>query len=338
MKLLQRVSPVTIFLSICAVYAAGFFAHAAYLHKTVYGDGAYYWAWLNLHPSKFPVGPALFWTPAYLLTHNQIVVGFTGVLATLFSLLLLWNLLLKHFSKTVSIMTVAAIAGATNLLFYGSLDAVNSHALTFFAATVFLSLLYSRQKQWFAVGVSLGLLGLMRAQDMLYAILLIPYLTKKNMFPIIAGALLGFFPQLLAWQMTTGKFWVSPYLTVREGFNFLHPHVPGVLFGLRSGLFLWTPITLLATIGLFTKKRFYMLSVFFCELFVVASWSTWWQGASYSGRMFLSSLPLLAFGIAGIFSRLATYRFTQAYYLLTIILPLTVLNITNIIYFLITLT
>jgi hypothetical protein len=37
------------------------------------------------------------------------------------------------------------------------------------------------------------------------------------------------------------------------------------------------------------------------ELIIIASWSTWWQGASYSGRMFIGMLPLIAFGLAEIF-------------------------------------
>ncbi len=333
MKLSARISPVTIFLCICAVYIAGFFAHALYLHRTVYGDGVYYYSWLSLQPSKFSVGPALFWAPAYLLTHNQIIVGATSVLAIIFSLLLLWNLLLKYFSKTVSIMTVAAIAGASNLLFYGSIDVVNSHALTFFASTVFLILLLKR-RQWFAVGLSLGFLGLMRTQDLLFALLLIPYVTKKNIFYILSGVLFGFFPQIIAWRLATGKWFVSPYLNGTEGFNFLRPHILGVLFNLQDGLFLWTPITMIGVAGLFTKKRLLMLSVFLLELFFVASWSTWWQGASYSGRMFVSSLPILAFGIAGMFSWLARYKWTKAYYLMIFIIPLTIINVTLIISFL----
>jgi spore maturation protein SpmB len=334
MKLLNRISSQSVFLYVCAVYIAGFFAHALYLHKTVYGDGIYYYAWLSFQPSKFSVGPAMFWTPAYLLTHNPIAVGATSVLAALFALLLLWNLLLRYFNKTVSIMTVAAIAGASNLLFYGSLDVVNSHALTFFAATVFLSLLYSKQKQWFTIGAALGFLGLMRAQDIVYCVILVPFITKKNFVPIIAGFLLVFSPQLFAWQFISGKFWVNPYLAGKEGFDFLRPHIFGVLFGLQNGLFLWTPITFLGAIGLVIKKRFLFLSVFILELYTVASWSTWWQGASYSGRMFVSCLPVLSFGVASIFSMLTRLKFTKPHFLLTIIIPLSVINILNIIYFL----
>lgn len=333
MKLLGRLSPVSLFLCICAIYLACFFAHALYLHKTVYGDGIYYYAWLAGEASKYSVGPALFWAPAYLLTHSQIVVGATSVLATIFSLILLWNLLLKYFSKTISIMTVAAIAGATNLLFYGSIDVVNSHALSFFAAVVFLTLLMQKYKSWFAIGAALGLLGLMRIQDLIYGILLLPFITKKNIILIIAGFLLIFSPQFLAWQLTSGKFWVNPYF-LHEGFNFTSPHIVGALFGLQNGLFLWTPMTLLGAVGLLQSRRFAMILVFLLELYVVASWSTWWQGASYSGRMFVSTLPILSFGIASIFSLFTRYKWTKTYYLVSIIIPLSVINIVLIMSFL----
>lgn len=337
MKLLSRLSTAQIIIFISTAYLVGYFAHAWLLGKTVYGDGIYYYGWLNIQISKFSVGPAIFWAPLYIVTHNQIVVGVSDVLAVIFALILLFNLLCKQFSKTVSLMAVAAIAGASNLLFYGSLDVVNSHALTFFSATVFLSLLLARQKRWFWIGASLGFIGLIRAQDLIYGVLLIPFLTRKNLLIITMGALLAFSPQLLAWHLTTGSLLVSPYLTGNEGFNFLQPHILGVLFGASSGLFLWTPIALIGAIGLITGKRYWMLAVFLLELYIVASWSTWWQGASYSGRMFVSSLPLLTFGIASIFSWLAKYRFTQAHFLLTIVFPLTAINCISIIYFLITL-
>ena len=325
MKRLNHLSSVSLFLIISAVYLAGYFAHALYLHKTVYGDGMFYYAWLTLTPSKYSIGPALFWAPVYLLTHNQIAVGATSVFATLCSLLLLWNLLAKKFSNTVSIMTIAAIAGTSNLLFYGSLDVVNSHALSLFGTTVFLSLVYTKQKQWVAIGVALGFLGLIRPQDLVFGLLLIPLVKKYNVVKLATGFMIGFLPQLIAWQMTSGKFWLSPYFS-HEGFNFLTPHVTGVLFGLQNGLFLWTPITLLGAVGLIMKKQWIFLTVLFLEIYLVACWSTWWQGASYSGRMFVSSLPLLSFGIAHIFARLAQYKWTQAYYLLTVIIPLFLIN------------
>lgn len=380
MKLLNRLTAKELFLAIACAYLLGFFGHAAYLKKTVYGDGVYYYSWLrsvvidhdvnftneyarlgggqpktplNLTGNKYSVGPAIVWAPAFIMTNEivrgdgytlpyQLTIGIVSVLSALFGLVLLWNLLQTYFSGMVSLMATVAIAGASNLLFYGSIDAVNSHALTFFAASVFLSLILSKTKHWFAIGLTLGLLGLIRTQDLLYGVLLMPFILKeyKLSLRILPGLLIAFAPQFVAWQLLYGKFWVSPYLTGSEGFNFLHPQIPGVLFGISSGLFLWTPITIFGIAGFLTGKmktipfRLWMLTVFLLELYAVASWSTWWQGASYSGRMFVSSLPILAFGVASIFTWLSKYKWTQSYFLLTIVGPLTALNGVSIIYFL----
>lgn len=382
MKLINRITVNTFFIVILAVYLVGFFGHALLLGKTVYGDGVYYFSWLHtmlidhdvnfaneyqrlggaqpmmptgLAGNKYSVGPALFWTPAYISVNTvlggsgyglpyQLSVGLVGVLSAFFGLVLLFHVLKRYSSTTVSIMSVLTLAGASNLLFYGSVDAVNSHALTFFAAAVFIALLLlPKTKNWFAIGLALGFLGIIRTQDLLYGILLVPYVTKKSFIRLFLGPVIAFTPQLIAWQLLYGKFWVSPYLTGGEGFHFLRPQLLGVLFGVQSGLFLWTPITMLALLEFFFAKtkriphKFWMLAVFLLELYAVASWSTWWQGASYSGRMFVSSLPILAFGIASVFSWLATYRWTQAYFLVAIVAPLSALNAVSIIYFLLTL-
>ena len=76
-----------------------------------------------------------------------------------------------------------------------------------------------------------------------------------------------------------------------------------------SGLFLWTPLIILCVVGLFyfekknTTIGLPILILFLFELYAVASWSTWWQGASFSGRMFVSSLPVLAVGLGFLLSQ-----------------------------------
>lgn len=378
MRLLRTISPTTIFLCICAVYIAGFFSHALYLKKTVYGDGVYYYSWLRsavvdrdlnfqneyaalggsqpqtprgIIGNKYSIGPALSWAPIFLLVRPvvggngyelgyQLAVGLVSVLSALAGLLLLWRLLERFFSPTVSVMTTAAVAFATNLLFYGSFDPVNSHALSFLAAVIFLSLILSAHKQWFSIGITLGFLGLMRTQDLLFALLLVPLFCKANWPLLISGFLVAFAPQLLAWQALYGTFLTSPYLSGGEGFNFLTPHVLGVLFGATSGMYLFTPITLLASVGLFTgvkqkiPMRMALIVLFAAQLYVVSSWNTWWQGASYSARMLLSSLPVLAFGVASVFGWLAKYKWTSPYFLLAIILPLAIVNFIRIFFFL----
>lgn len=360
------------------VYLLGFFAHALYLKKTVYGDGIYYYSWLRsisidhdidfrneyahfhiqqptttqqLPENKYAVGPALLWFPTFLWIHAfargdgyhlwyQLTTGITSVFVVLIGLLLLFRLLHKYFSQTISIASVLAIAFATNLFFYGSLDTVNSHGLSFFAACLYLSLIFAKNKQYGAIGTALALIGLIRAQDLIYGILLIPYLRKSTIISIARGFSLFFLPQLLAWQLLYGKFWVSPYLSGGEGFFQVKPHVLEVLFSIQNGLITWTPIIAVGFVGLWLNKmisksyRVIFILLILLQLMIVANWSTWWQGASYSGRMFVSLLPIFAFGLAAIFTRLQIYKWTISYYLLCIIGPLTVINMLLMIFFL----
>ena len=252
------------------LYLLGFFAHALYLKKTVYGDGIFYYTWLRslavdhninfnneyeyfhinqpttatgLLANKYPIGPALFWAAPFLLTHAtlhgtgyelpyQLHIGATSVFFTLFGLVLLYRLLTKFFKATPALLTILAVAFATNLFFYGSMDSVNSHGLSFFAATLFLSLLLSSPRRrgssffsimdsrlpfgktqgkhgndsttenrvnWLAIGLSLGLLGLIRTQDLLYGILLSPSAVHRKFFLLLIGLFIGFLPQIISW-------------------------------------------------------------------------------------------------------------------------------------------
>lgn len=373
------------FFLITGIYLTGFFAHASLLKKTVYGDGVYYYAWLRsavvdgdinfandyaafganqLLTAKgflgniYSIGPALLWSPQFLWIHRllnsdgfallyQLTVGLTGVFFALLGLLLLYRTLAKFFSKITAVLTIIAVAFATNLFFYGSLDTVNSHALSFFAASLFLALLTQPNTQPLLLGASAGLLALIRPQDALFAILLIPFLFRQHSsylistsLYVVSGFVLAFLPQLLAWQALYGKFWVSPYLDRGYGFNFFQPRLFEVLFSPQSGLFLWTPMVAVALVGLFLKgfpkplNRWFILLLIFLQLYLVASWTTWWQGESYGGRMFISLLPFLSIGLATVFTRLQTLRMKPSAIILSLILPLSTINVLFMIYFL----
>ena len=363
---------------IAGIYFFGFFAHSLYLRKAVYGDGIYYFSWLRsividtdidftneyvrlggMQPvlpsgipgNKYALGPAILWAPSYLWIHSlvagdgytlpyQLAVGFTTVGLTVTGLVLLFLALGKYFSTAVSIASTLSIAVASNLFFYGSLDPANTHGLSFFSATLFLYLVLKNKKNWYALGASLGLCALIRPQDMLWGLLLLPNISRRTLFPAVVGFVLAFLPQMAAWQGLYNSFWLSPYLAGAEGFRFNISHVPSVLFSAQNGLFLWTPVTLLGFIGLFLLKsgrlayRNYFLSVVALQILLVSSWSTWWQGASYSGRMFVSLLPIFAFGLAGLYQRFAQKGWRLGHFLRIAVLPLGVLNFLAILYFL----
>lgn len=367
----------TLFALLVCIYLIGFGAHAALLGKTVYGDGIFYYSWVRstvvdsnidftneynafgvtqpiapsgLPGNKYSIGTSILWFPWFAWTHSvvrgsgyepiyQYVIGVSSVLYALVGLILLYRTLRQRFSEPVATLTVLATALCTHLLFYGSVDAVNSHAASFFASSLFLTLLLQKERRWFQIGCALGLVALVRTQDIVIGLAILPYIKPKYIAVAIAGALYVFMPQILVWQILNNAFWKSPYISSIEGFNFLSPHIVGVLFSPINGLFLWTPLLLLGIAGLwiyrFTKPNMYLLLAIVAQILVVSSWSIWWQGASYSGRMFVGTLPLFAFGIAGLFKRLAIKHIAYKDQIISIILPLSSINMLLILYFLI---
>ncbi|MBI3956025.1 hypothetical protein HY339_02115 [Candidatus Gottesmanbacteria bacterium] len=351
-------------LLIAILYLLIFFGHAVYLKRTVYGDGVFYFSWVRsiivdgdinfaneyahfgvyAPGNKHPIGAPLFWLPWYAQAHAiiqgngydlpyQLLTGFISVLATLSGLTLLYRQLRKAFSQTASMLAILSIAGATNLFFYGAVDPVNSHAISFFAATVFLSFLFSKNVSPFLTGCALGFCALVRPQDAVLGLLAFPKYSKA----FFLGLIVTFFPQLLAWQALYGALWTNPYLTMGESFSWWSPHFFDVLFSPTNGLFLWTPITLLATGGFLfwkDKRRVWFFALFALEVAIVGSWSIWWQGASYSGRMLVSTLPVLAFGLAALYTKLKNVGLQWKSMLLAIIGSLTFLNVLFIVRFL----
>ena len=362
----------TIILIIIAIYILGFFSHALYLKQAVYGDGIFYVSWLHsavidhdvkfandyahfgvtqpktpsgLVGNKYNIGPAIIWAPLYITMYTivrgngwqlpyQLAVGITSVLAALFGLVLLTRIVKQP--PGVTAITIVLIAGATYLLFYGSLDTVNSHALSFFAAATFIALLTSPSVEWLAVGVFLGLLASIRLQDAVYVILLIPYWKRIHWRKLIVGFVPTILPQLMAWYILYGTL-ANPYLAGGERFDIVHAHILGVLFSPGNGLFIWTPDVAIGVTGLIMHWRAYWsyLAVFVAELLIISSWSTWWQGASVSGRMFVSTLPIIAIGLSFMVRLLYRNRLIRG------ILPLTAgafcaLNAMGIVYYLLT--
>ncbi len=366
----------TIFVILLCVYILGYTAHALLLKKTVYGDGIFYYSYVRsavvdgdidfineykvfntsqprspsgLPGNKYSIGASILWYPWFAWAHTlirktgyepsyQYIIGFVSVLYAFVGLILLYRALREYFPEKVSICTICAVALCSNLLFYGSIDPVNSHAVSFFAVSLFISLILQKNQRWFQIGAALGLVALIRTQDVLIGVAAIALIKPKQLPLYIAGFFYVFVPQLLIWQILNNAFWKSQYISDIEGFRFFDTHILGVLFSKTNGLFLWTPITLLGFVGLWAKKKnpLFLTFAVVCvlQILVVSIWSVWWQGASYSGRMFVSSLPLLAFGIATIFQNIAKRKLLSCQMYRIFILPLFFINLSLIIYFL----
>lgn len=118
--------------------------------------------------NKYPPGVSLAWTPAFWITdglvnlvnftpgvqhgaegfeiYYQTAVAITSIFLGTFGLYLVYQLLKDHFSDKVSILTTLALYGTTNLLFYISVEQINSHGVSFFCLISFCFLFSQVQR------------------------------------------------------------------------------------------------------------------------------------------------------------------------------------------------
>lgn len=293
---------------------------------------------------RLPIGASVSWIPVMFIASGigvmisllgfsvilngysnfyQIFVGIENIFFVIFGLYFVYLLLRKLYDQKSTFITVGLLFFASNLLYYGSFDVINSHPLTFFLSSVFVYFFFTefvyKWYQWLIVGIFVGLLTLTRNQEIVFIILPILAIMKfvlnkkielqakiiqciKFSFFTILGMGLVILPQLLLWQYAYGGLFKTSYLK-QNAFDFLHPHILGVLANPQTGLLFTSPIILIGVIGLIilAKNKKYIgvvgFLIFILEYFVIASWASWNQAASYGIRMLISTYPLVAIGL-----------------------------------------
>ncbi len=111
-------------------------------------------------------------------------------------------------------------------------------------------------------------------------------------------AAMVFMVQPLIYYTSTGQWWVDSY--PGEHFNWADPHPLAILFSYKKGLFVYTPICLLACAGLayLYRRSHWSLaswSAFMALLtYVLSSWWNWWYGGSFSARPYVEYLSFFA--------------------------------------------
>lgn len=123
-----------------------------------------------------------------------------------------------------------------------------------------------------------------------------------------AAALLGFFPQMLAWHSQYGTWIANPQ---HHGFSLIPPYALHVLLARRHGLFIWAPAFLVSmAFVIWNAVRgnapARMLTYVFCgAVFMYGSWQIYWLGVSFGMRGFVDYLPVFAYGFCAFFASLA---------------------------------
>lgn len=270
----------------------------------------------------------------------QYMVLFGGIFYWCAGTILLYKLLNHYigFSKRVSLLSCIVITYGTNLFHYASYDACFSHVYSYFLFNLFLWYLCwyeSREEDGenrvihtCIFGLIAGLIFLCRNTNVVFVVTYILYgvrnlqtlkeriltvLRPSRVIPIVLTGIVTIFPQLLYWHAATGHWFVYSY-GADEPFYWLAPQIGNFLFSVRKGLFFWSPILLLAIVGIcvtYRKRRqlYTGLVVFLVMIIYISSaWWCWYYAGAYGQRVAVDFMCLFAVFIGGVFDRLEVGR------------------------------
>ncbi len=216
--------------------------------------------------------------------------------------------------------TILAFGFGSTLIQYAGFQPGWSHIHSFWVVALFLRcvqrLAQGAHIRWsIAAGALFGLIVLIRPVNGVL-LLAIPVVTGHEAMPLIrrwwaarSTALLSLLVaalivaiQPVLWKVQTGQ-WLA-YGYEGEGFQWDRPEVFKVLFGFRRGLFLWTPVLLLAALGtllLWCKDRFraaWLTAYWTVNTYVISCWWIWYYGSGFGARVFVDHYPVLAIPFA----------------------------------------
>jgi len=241
-----------------------------------------------------------------------------------------------------SVLAALAIWIGTPLLFYTHLAPAMAHATAAFAVALFVVVwLHVRERWTLAGGLALGAAGalmvMVREQDVTFfaapaidlamRVLKHPQHWLRPALRAAGGAALAcgvsFLPQAVAYLALNGR--VGPSRLVSRKMNWLTPHAWGILASPEHGFFLWTPLALVALVGLgVMASRLWraqsqdddsalpvaeprglaagLCAAFVAQVYLLGSLDSWTSAGAFGQRRFVSSTILLVFGLATILS------------------------------------
>lgn len=133
-----------------------------------------------------------------------------------------------------------------------------------------------------------------------------PLFFKNILF--LVGVIIGFTPQLIVYQALDGH--LGPSKIVSDKLLLFTPQsiqqFIALMFSPNHGMYMWSPILLVATVGLILmvrdkRFRFYaivFLVAFLLELYISASFKTWTMAGSFGTRRMVGISPIFITGLA----------------------------------------
>jgi hypothetical protein len=295
-------------------------------------------------------GAALLWSPFYAIGH--VVALATGAPADGFSqpyiaavacgsafyafLAILLSALTARRLFGHGLGASLAIACGTPLIFYAYVAPGFGHAASAFAVSLFVWVWLRVRDRWsiggaIALGLCGGLLAFVREQDVFLVVgpaldfvrhwarpstdsQARSHTTTPQFVAAIAGTLafiVALAPLLLSYYAVNGRLGATE--TAARKMNWAAPHALSVLFDVRHGLFAWTPLALVAIVGLIVMWRRsttpdirwiggLMLLMVAAQAYSSGCVESWTVAGSFGQRRFVAITPLLVVGLAALFT------------------------------------
>jgi hypothetical protein len=268
--------------------------------------------------------------------------GFSGLMLSFF-------LARRYIDARWALLATLGIWWGSSLPVYMYFNPAWSHAHSAFAVALFLWY-WDRTRssrttwQWMILGLISGLMvdiyfpnGVFLLLPLIESILSYATLGKahspavrtlflQNLF-FIFTICFAFLPTIITRRIIFGgffRFGLYSHLT----WDWSAPHWLAILFSSNHGLLTWTPLVVIALIGLlFTPREARILALYFAAVFVafyylIASYPYWDGTSSFGNRFFISLTPVFVFGLAVLLLRFAELisRRRLAFFLSSVIL------------------
>lgn len=281
-------------------------------------------------PTKYPIGNAIFLILPFLMIHLLVILlqqlssvaadgyniiyqstaALTSLLYAFLGLVLIYDLGRKIFSAKLAFLGTLSIWLTTPLIYYMTMEPLNSQPLSFFSVTLFIYLWFKIRNQgkfyqWILLGLIGGLMSIVRYQDTLF--LLIPIIDSLRRFFLMTVIFLLFAALPITIQLQVNNYLYGSLLETaysNAGFPYLtSPKIFYSLFSFERGLLVWSPILNFALIGLYWFiKKYKLVGIllffsFLVQLYVVSSWADPTQGDSFGNRILLNSSLIFALGL-----------------------------------------
>jgi hypothetical protein len=224
----------------------------------------------------------------------------------------------------------------TPLLFYMYVAPVFAHACSAFAVALFIYLWLRVREAWSPRGIAAlaaagALMAMVREQDAFFiagvvvdfvlwasARGLLRTLREKITAIAIAAAVfpLVYLPQAIAYLVLNGH--IGPHSSVGRKMNWVSPHALPVLFSPEHGFFVWTPLALIALLGVIAmvsvdfppeggsdetsrgRMGLCLLLMALLQVYVSGSVESWTVAGAFGQRRFIALTAVMVIGYAAL--------------------------------------